>query len=111
MRLSEDLAWRGLIKDKTFADISWLDKPKTFYHGIDASTDSMTIGNLAAMILARRLIDGGWQAILLAGGATSLIGDPGGKTEERDLAPREEIQKNIGAIKRQINKLFSGKEI
>lgn len=110
MKLSEDLAWRGLIKDKTFSDNAWLDEPKAFYHGIDASTDSMTIGNLAAMILARRLIDGGWQAILLAGGATSLIGDPGGKTEERDLAPREEIQKNIEAIKRQINKLFSGKE-
>src|SRR3989344_6016946 len=110
MRLSEDLAWRGLIKDKTFADISWLDKPKTFYHGIDASTDSMTIGNLAAMILARRLIDGGWQAILLAGGATSLIGDPGGKTEERKLVSREEVKKNIEAIKKQINRLFSGKE-
>jgi len=110
MKLSEDLTWRGLIKDKTFEDITWLDKPQSFYHGIDASTDSMTIGNLAAMILARRLIDGGWQAVLLAGGATSLIGDPGGKTQERELKPREEVQKNIEAIKGQINKLFSGKE-
>src|SRR3989344_4491804 len=110
MKLSEDLTWRGLIKDKTFADITWLDKPQSFYHGIDASTDSMTIGNLAAMILARRLIDAGWKAVLLAGGATSLIGDPGGKTQERELKPREEIQKNIEAIKGQINKLFSGKE-
>ena len=110
MKLSEDLTWRGLIKDKTFEDITWLDKPQSFYHGIDASTDSMTIGNLAAMILARRLIDAGWKAVLLAGGATSLIGDPGGKTQERELKPREEIQKNIEAIKGQINKLFSGKE-
>src|SRR3990167_8031299 len=110
MKLSEDLTWRGLIKDKTFADITWLDKPQSFYHGIDASTDSMTIGNLAAMILARRLIDAGWKAVLLAGGATSLIGDPGGKTQERELKPREEVQKNIEAIKGQINKLFSGKE-
>ena len=110
MKLSEDLTYRGLIKDKTFEDITWLDKPQSFYHGIDASTDSMTIGNLAAMILARRLIDGGWQAVLLAGGATSLIGDPGGKTQERELKPREEVQKNIEAIKGQINKLFSGKE-
>ena len=110
MKLSEDLTWRGLIKDKTFEDITWLDKPQSFYHGIDASTDSMTIGNLAAMILARRLIDSGWKAVLLAGGATSLIGDPGGKTQERELKPREEVQKNIEAIKGQINKLFSGKE-
>lgn len=110
MKLSEDLAWRGLIKDKTFTDNTWLDEPKVFYHGVDASADSLHIGNLAAMLTARRLIDGGWKAVLLAGGATSLIGDPGGKTEERELKPREEIQKNIEAIKRQIAKLFSGKD-
>ncbi len=110
MKLSSDLTWRGLIKDKTFADVTWLDKPQTFYHGIDASTDSMTIGNLAAMLLARRMINAGWQAVLVAGGATSLIGDPGGKTQERELKPREEIQKNIEAIKRQINKLFAGQD-
>lgn len=110
MTLSEDLQWRGLIKDKTFADIKWLDQPKTFYHGVDASADSMTIGNLAAMLLARRLLAGGWKAVLLAGGATSLVGDPGGKNEERQLKPREVIQKNVQAIKEQISKLFAGKE-
>lgn len=110
MKLSEDLAWRGLIKDKTFEDIGWLDEPKTFYHGVDASSDSMTIGNLAAMMTARRLLDAGWKAVLLAGGATSLVGDPGGKEEERELQPREVIQKNVEAIKRQMGKLFSGKE-
>lgn len=110
MKLSEDLAWRGLIKDKTFSDIGWLDKPQTFYHGVDASNDSVTIGNLAAMLVARRLIDGGWKAVILAGGATSLIGDPGGKMAERELKPREEIQKNVEAIKVQIEKLFAGKE-
>ncbi|MBI1952297.1 tyrosine--tRNA ligase [Candidatus Saccharibacteria bacterium] len=110
MKLSEDLAWRGLIKDKTFSDIGWLNKPQTFYHGVDASSDSMTIGNLAAMLLARRLIDGGWKAVILAGGATSLIGDPGGKMAERELKPREEIQKNVEAIKVQIKKLFAGKD-
>ena len=110
MKLSEDLVWRGLIKDKTFSDNAWLDEPKAFYHGIDASTDSMTIGNLAAMMTARRLIDAGWKAVLLAGGATSLIGDPGGKTQERELKSREEIQKNVKAIAQQINKLFAGKE-
>lgn len=109
MSLSEDLAWRGLIKDKTFEDIKWLDEPKTFYHGVDAaSADSMTIGNLAAMLMARRLIDAGWNAVLLAGGATSLVGDPGGKTEERDLKSRDTVQKNVEAIKGQITKLFAG---
>lgn len=104
------MAWRGLIKDKTFDDIGWLDKPKVFYHGIDASSDSMTIGNLAAMMMARRLLEAGWKAVLLAGGATSLVGDPGGKHEERELKSREEIQKNVEAIKKQISGLFSGQD-
>lgn len=110
MKFSEDLAWRGLIKDKTFENSEWLDSPKTFYHGVDASSDSLTVGNLAAIVLARRFIEAGWSAVLLAGGATSLIGDPGGKAEERDLKPREEIAKNIEAIKKQLHHLFSGKK-
>jgi tyrosyl-tRNA synthetase len=109
MSLSDDLAWRGLIKDKTFESNKWLDKPQTFYHGVDASADSMTIGNLAAMLMARRLIDAGWQAVLLAGGATSLIGDPK-ETEERELKPRPEIENNVEAVKAQINQLFAGKK-
>ncbi len=108
IKLSDDLAWRGLIKDKTFASNAWLDEPKVFYHGVDASADSLTIGNLAAMLLSRRLIDAGWKAVLLVGGATSLIGDPGGKTEERELQPREEIMKNGESIKKQVSNLFSG---
>ncbi|MBI2592094.1 tyrosine--tRNA ligase [Candidatus Saccharibacteria bacterium] len=108
MSLSEDLQGRGLIKDKTFVDITWLDKPQTFYHGVDASSDSLTIGNLAALILARRLIDAGWKAVLLVGGATSLIGDPGGKTQERELKSREEISRNVEAIKKQVANLFAG---
>jgi len=110
MKLSADLAWRGLIKDKTFADTAWLDEPRVFYHGVDASADSLHIGNLAALMLARRLIDAGWKAILLVGGATTQVGDPGGKTEERLLLSREEITKNTGALKQQVSKLFDGKE-
>ena len=108
MKLSEDLVWRGLIKDKTFTDSAWLDSPQTFYHGVDPSADSLHIGNLAALLLARRLMDSGWKAILLVGGATSLIGDPGGKEQERELQPREEVLKNAEAIKTQITELFGG---
>ncbi|OVE79305.1 tyrosine--tRNA ligase [bacterium G20] len=108
MPLSDDLAWRGLIKDKTFADNTWLDEPRKFYLGIDASSDSLTIGNLAVVMLARRFSEAGWKTVLLAGGATSLVGDPGGKVEERDLQSREQIAKNIVAIKDQIEKLFAG---
>lgn len=110
MKLSEELAWRGLIKDKTFQDVSWLDEPKTFYHGVDATADSLTVGNLAVLMLARRLIERGWKAVILIGGATSLIGDPGGKIAERELISRDEIKRNSNAIRNQINQLFDGQD-
>ena len=108
MNISNDLLWRGLIKDKTFEDPSWLDTPRKFYLGIDASGDSMTIGNLAVILLARRLVEAGWQAVMLAGGATSLVGDPGGKEDERQLKTPDEIAKNVEAVKVQIEKFFAG---
>lgn len=108
--LSSDLAWRGLIKDKTFKDASWLDEPRTFYLGVDASADSLTIGNLAILLLARRLADSGWKAVLLMGGGTSLVGDPGGKTQERQLKTRQEIEENIAGVRRQVTQLFSGEK-
>lgn len=111
MTLSEDLQWRGLIKDKTFHDIQWLDTPRTFYLGADCSSaDSLTIGNLAIFLVARRLREAGWKAVLLVGGATSLIGDPGGKDEERELKSREEIAANVAGIKSQVQQLFAGQE-
>lgn len=110
MTLSEELNWRGLIKDRTFDDLSYLDTPRTFYLGIDCSSAaSMTIGNLAVFLLARRLLDAGWRTVLLVGGATSLIGDPGGKDEERPLKSREEIQANVAGIRAQVERLFAGK--
>jgi len=111
MTLSEDLQWRGLIKDRTFEKIDWLDTPKTFYLGMDCnSADSLTIGNLAVVMLAKRLQMAGWKAVILVGGATSLIGDPGGKNEERPLKTREEVAHNVAGIKAQVSKLFEGEE-
>jgi tyrosyl-tRNA synthetase len=110
MTLSEDLQWRGLIKDKTFEDPAWLDTPRTFYLGADCSSDSLQIGNLAIFMVARRLMESGWKAVLLVGGATSLIGDPGGKDEERELKSREEIEANVAGIKAQVQQLFAGQE-
>jgi tyrosyl-tRNA synthetase len=108
MNLSKNLEWRGLIKDKTFTDVTWLDEPKTFYLGVDcASADSLTIGNLAVFMLARHLAEAGWNTVLLVGGATSLIGDPGGKDEERTLKSREEVAANVSAIKEQVRRLFA----
>lgn len=106
MKLSEELRWRGLIKDKTFTEDSWLDSPKTFYLGVDASADSLTIGNLAVLMLAKHLLTGGWRGVLLAGGGTSLIGDPGGKEQERNLPSQEEITANVLAVKTQLQAIF-----
>jgi len=108
MKLSEELVWRGQIKDKTFSDVAWLDTPRTFYLGVDCSSDSLTIGNLAIFMLAKRLNQAGWKTILLVGGATSLIGDPGGKDDERQLKSRDEIAHNVAGIKQQVQQLFNG---
>src|SRR5207253_3033301 len=89
----------------------WLAESKTFYLGVDVGfADSLTIGNLAILLLARRLLESGWKTILLVGGATSLIGDPGGKDQERPLVSREEVEHNKSAIAGQVQDLFAGKE-
>lgn len=106
MTLSEELIWRGQIKDKTFEKVEWLDDPKIFYLGSDCSSDSLTIGNLAIYMLARRLRKHGWKTVLLVGGATSLIGDPGGKDSERELKSKEEIYANAQGIANQVQRLF-----
>ncbi|HWZ65573.1 MAG TPA: tyrosine--tRNA ligase [Patescibacteria group bacterium] len=110
MTLSEELSWRGFVNQTTFGDIKALDKPLTFYWGVDPSSDSMTIGNLALAMMVRHFIDHGHKAILLVGGATGMIGDPDGKNEERDLKSLEEIQKNKDGIAAQYRRIFAGQD-
>lgn len=108
--LSEELQWRHLLKTSTFEDVTWVDTPRTFYLGADASTGSLTIGNLAVYMLARQLMRHGWKAVLLVGGATSLIGDPGGKDQERELKTKEEIERNVAGVRAQVERLFAGEQ-
>lgn len=109
MKLSEELVWRGLSNQTTFDDLSEIDKKKiTFYFGVDPSSDSMTIGNLATAMMVRQFIRHGHKAVLLVGGATGLIGDPDGKTEERETKSADEIGKNTTAISSQYQALFEG---
>ncbi|MDQ3158763.1 MAG: tyrosine--tRNA ligase [bacterium] len=108
MTLSEELKWRGFINQTTIKDLSYLDDNKlTFYHGFDASADSQQVGNLAAMMLDKAFMRHGHKAILLAGGATSLIGDPGGKDKERQLQSEDQIAKNVEAAERQLKTVFN----
>lgn len=109
MTLSEELQWRGFVNQTTFKDLKVLDRSKrTFYHGFDASADSQTIGNLAAMMFDKVFIRHGYKAILLAGGSTSLIGDPGGKDKERPLQDEETITKNVANAAEEIKRVFKG---
>jgi tyrosyl-tRNA synthetase len=111
MTLSEELAWRGFVNQTTYKDPSALDgEPVSFYWGVDPSADSMTIGNLAAAMLVKTLIKHGHHAVLLVGGATGLIGDPDGKSDERGLKSVEEIARNKQAIAVQYRQLFGEHE-
>lgn len=107
MTLSQELAWRGFVNQTTLSDLAVLDKKKvTFYNGYDASVDSLTVGNLAAIMFNKCFVRHGHQAVLLAGGATSLIGDPGGKDVERPLQSAEAVEANVAAVREQIAQLF-----
>ena len=108
MTLQEELQWRGFINQSTFTDLADLNTPRTFYIGVDPSADSMTIGNLAAMMLARHFISYGYKAILLVGGATGMIGDPDGKKQERDLRNRQVVEQNAAALAAQFATIFDG---
>ncbi len=109
MKLSEELQWRGFVNQTTLKDASELDNKKfTFYWGVDPSAPSMTIGNLAAAMMVRKFIKHGHKAVLLVGGATGLIGDPDGKSQERDLKTPEEVAKNKAAIVDQYKTIFGG---
>lgn len=109
MTLSEELTWRGFVNQTTIKDTSILDTEKMhFYFGVDPSADSMTIGNLAAAMMARHFMNHGHDATLLIGGATGLIGDPDGKKQERDLKELEVIAKNVAGISQQYSTVFAG---
>ena len=109
MKLSEELRWRNQVQDTTYTDLSILDREKVkFYIGVDPSADSMTIGNLAAMLLARRMIEAGHQAYLLVGGTTGMIGDPDGKKDERARKDLATVEANKRGIVKQFRQLFAG---
>lgn len=107
MNLTDELNWRGFVNQTTLKDINVLNEQKlTFYWGVDPSGDSMHIGHLAMAIMVKHFIAAGHKPILLVGGATGLIGDPDGKSQERELKSREEIETNKQAIIAQYNKIF-----
>ena len=111
MGLFEELQWRGLVHDFTDPAVpEKLDTPGalTAYIGFDPTADSLHIGNLLQMCNLRRLQDAGHQVIALAGGATGMIGDPGGKSEERTLLSSDELATNLAGIRAQLEGFLPG---
>ena len=107
MNLSEELIWRGFQAETTIKDPATLDtrESKKFYWGADPSADSLTIGNLAALMMCACFVRHGYEPTLLVGGATGQIGDPK-ETGERDLKSLNEVEHNKQCIKRQIEKIM-----
>src|SRR5581483_8149109 len=79
---------------------------RVVYLGIDPSADSLHIGNLMGLLVLRHFLEGGHKVILLTGGGTGMIGDPGGKSEERNLLDDATIARNSKAVAAQIRKVF-----
>ncbi|MCL2444776.1 tyrosine--tRNA ligase [Candidatus Saccharibacteria bacterium] len=106
MKLSEELVWRGFKAQNTFTDISELDKgARKFYLGADPSADSLTIGNLAALMMVYCFVRHGYEPFMLVGGATGQIGDPK-DNEERQLKALEEVEYNKGKIAEQFRRII-----
>jgi tyrosyl-tRNA synthetase len=105
----DDLEARGLIHDTTDREQlaeRLVDGPLTLYCGFDPSADSLHLGNLVPLLVLRRFQDAGHRPIALAGGATGMIGDPSGRSDERNLLDAEALRANTDAIKMQLARLI-----
>jgi tyrosyl-tRNA synthetase len=100
----DELKWRGMIFDYVEGIDSILGEKKvTVYNGFDATADSLHVGHMVPLLALARLQRFGHHAIALAGGGTSMIGDPSGKASERQLLSQQIIEENVEAIKQQLS--------
>ena len=109
MKLSENLQARGFVHQFSGDSLEEIvdGESRTFYLGVDPTATSLTIGNLAAYMLARHLVDSGHTPILLVGGGTGMIGDPGGRESERTLLDEETLNTNITGIRTQVERILN----
>jgi tyrosyl-tRNA synthetase len=99
----DELKWRGLVKDNTESVPEMLAYSQVkAYNGFDATADSLHVGHMVPLMALARLQRFGHVPIAVAGGGTSMIGDPSGRTDERLLLSREAIESNIETIKSQL---------
>jgi tyrosyl-tRNA synthetase len=105
-----DLRWRGLIHQTTEEEPAlarWLgERPRTVYAGFDPTAESLHVGSLMPLMLLRRFQKAGHRPIAVVGGATGMIGDPSGKSEERKLLSVEALRANIAGIEIQMRQFL-----
>jgi len=105
-----DLRWRGLIHQTTEEESAlarWLlERPRTLYAGFDPTAESLHVGSLLPLLLLRRFQKAGHRPIAVVGGATGMIGDPSGKSEERKLLSVEALRANIAGIETQMRRFL-----
>lgn len=105
--LVEELRWRGLVHNIIEGtEEQLLKEPTTAYIGFDPTSDSLHIGSLVPIILLVHLKNFGHKPIALVGGATGMIGDPSGKSDERNLLTEEVLSKNVAGIKRVLSRFL-----
>ena len=100
-----ELQWRGLIHQVTDEENlqAWLlEQPRVVYIGFDPSADSLHLGSLLPLLQLRRFQKAGHKPIALIGGATGMIGDPSGKSQERNLLSVDQLRENVVAQKKQM---------
>ncbi len=103
----EELKWRGMLQDIMPGTEEQLNKEVTAgYVGIDPTADSLHIGHLCGIMMLRHLQRCGHKPIALIGGATGMIGDPSGKSAERNLLDEKTLAHNVAAIKAQLEKFL-----
>jgi tyrosyl-tRNA synthetase len=103
MNLIEELRWRGMLQDIIPGTEEYLQKQMTTgYIGFDPTADSLHIGSLVPILLLVHLQKAGHKPIALVGGATGMVGDPSGKSEERNLLSEEVLRKNQEGVKKQL---------
>ena len=107
MRLIDELRARGLVEALTDSAVEEaLEKPLTVYCGFDPSAKSLQAGNLVSIMVLRRLQLAGHKVIALVGGATGLIGDPSGKSAERNMLTREQVADNKAGIRENLSRIL-----
>ena len=106
----EELNWRGMIHDSMPGVEEHLaEKMRVAYVGIDPTADSLHIGHLVSVMMLKHFQIAGHKPVALLGGATGMIGDPSGKSQERNLLDEKTLRHNESAIKSQLSKILDFK--